>query len=64
MKQAASESLATVAAKVAPPVTVVTAAAAGVNWQEIVWQLTALYLVVMTAKALWDWFKPHLGPKQ
>lgn len=58
MHQQSSESLAVIAAKAAPPVTVLATAAAGVNWQQIVWQLTALYLVVMTAKALWDWFGP------
>ena len=56
-----TETLLGVVAKASPPVTVVVGAGLGIDWQEVVWQLTAVYLVVMTAKLIWDWMiKPNL----
>jgi hypothetical protein len=52
-------------AKLAPPVTVVVTAAAGVDWQALVWQLTALYTAIMITKMVWDWLvKPWIKPKK
>lgn len=60
-----AESLLVAAAKLSPPVTVVVTAAAGVDWQGVVWQLTALYTVLMTAKLVWDWLiKPWIKPRK
>jgi len=50
-----AESLFGAAAKLTPPAGVVAASAAGINWQTIVWQLTAVYTVLMIAKLIWDW---------
>ena len=52
-------------AKLSPPVTVVMTAAAGVNWQDLVWQLTALYTVLMIGAWVWDrLIKPWVKPKK
>lgn len=65
MHQHSSESIAVIAAKAAPPVTVLTAAAAGVDWQQIVWQLTAAYLAVQLGLLLWDRLvKPNLRKRE
>jgi ABC-type Mn2+/Zn2+ transport system permease subunit len=54
MKHAAIESLGSLAAKSAPPITVLTGAAAGVNWQEWVWVATFAYIVLQFGLLFWD----------
>jgi hypothetical protein len=59
------ESLLAAAAKLSPPVGVVVTAAAGFNWQTLVWQLTAAYTAVMLCKLLWDWIiHPYIKRRQ
>jgi hypothetical protein len=44
---------------------VVLTAAAGVDWQALVWQLTALYTAIMITKLVWDWLvKPWIKPRK
>lgn len=44
-----SAAIATATLKASPPVAVLATALVGINWQTIVWILTALYLILQSA---------------
>lgn len=52
--------------RVSPPVAVIVTALGGIPWQTIVYELTALYLVVQIGYGVWKWrrdVKQERAPK-